>query len=43
MTPEQYRRAGELYHAAMELAPEAPADFRAGACRGDETLRGRIR
>jgi hypothetical protein len=26
MTPEQYRRAGELYHAALELAPEARAD-----------------
>lgn len=42
MTAEQYRRIGELYHAALELAPEARMDFLAGACGGDETLRGEV-
>ncbi len=42
MKPEQYRRVGELYHAAMDLAPEARADFLAGACGGDETLRRQV-
>jgi Tol biopolymer transport system component len=42
MTPEQYRRVGELYHAAMELAPEVRADFLSGACGGDEELRREI-
>ncbi len=42
MTPEQYRRVGELYHAAMELAPEARVDFLAGACGGDDELRREV-
>ncbi|HEV2665411.1 MAG TPA: serine/threonine protein kinase, partial [Blastocatellia bacterium] len=42
MTPEQYRRVGELYHAAMELAPEARVDFLAEACGGDATLRREV-
>jgi serine/threonine protein kinase len=39
MTPEQYRRIGELYHAAMELEPEARPDFLVGACGGADELR----
>src|SRR5262245_37308405 len=42
MTPEQYRRVGELYHTAMELAPEDREDFLAGACGGDEELRREV-
>jgi len=42
MTPEQYRRVGELYHAAMELATEARVDFLAGACGSDDELRREV-
>ncbi len=42
MTSEQYRRVGELYHAAMELAPEARVDFLAGACGEDDELRREV-
>jgi serine/threonine protein kinase len=42
MTPEQYRRVGELYHAAMELAPEARQDFLIKACGGDDELRREV-
>src|SRR5262249_2055301 len=42
MTPEQYRRIGELYHAAMELEPEARVDFLAGACGSDDELRREV-
>jgi hypothetical protein len=38
-TSEQYRRVGELYHAAMELAAEARSDFLAGACGDDVDAR----
>jgi eukaryotic-like serine/threonine-protein kinase len=39
MTPEQYRRVGEIYHGAMELAPEDREDFLAEACGSDDELR----
>src|SRR5262245_19666874 len=42
MTSEQYLRVGELYHAAMELAPEAWVDFLAGACGSDDELRREV-
>src|SRR5438876_5613673 len=42
MTPEQYQRAGELYYAAAELAPEARAGFLAEACGGEEELRREV-
>src|SRR5262245_50696761 len=42
MTPEQYRRVGELYHAAMELAPETQPAFLAGACGDDAELRREV-
>jgi eukaryotic-like serine/threonine-protein kinase len=38
MTPERYRRIGELYHSALELAPGERPPFLAGACGGDEEL-----
>ena len=42
MTPEQYQRIGELYHAALELAPEARPAFLASACGGDDELRREV-
>ncbi len=42
MTPEQYRRVGDIYDAAMELAPEARAGFLAGACGGNDELRREV-
>ena len=42
MTSEQYLRVGELYHAAMELAPEARVEFLAGACGSDDELRREV-
>ena len=42
MTPEQYRRVGELYHAASELAPEARLDFLIQACDGENDLRREV-
>src|SRR5205085_3229632 len=38
MTPERYRRIGELYHSALELAPDERPPFLAQACGGDEEL-----
>jgi len=42
MTPEQYERVGDLFDAAMELAPDARPDFLARACDGDDELRGEV-
>src|SRR2546428_11760102 len=42
MSSEQYERGGELYHAALELAPEARADFLVEACGGEEELRREV-
>jgi len=42
MTSEQYRRVGEIYHGAMELAPEDRADFLARACGDDDELRREV-
>jgi TolB-like protein/predicted Ser/Thr protein kinase/Flp pilus assembly protein TadD len=42
MTPEQYRRVGELYDAATSLTPEARRAFLNDACAGDETLRHEV-
>ncbi|MEK6284837.1 MAG: protein kinase [Acidobacteriota bacterium] len=39
MTPERYQKAGHLYHAALEIEPEARAAFLDGACGSDEELR----
>src|SRR5262245_20391555 len=39
MTSEHYRRVGDLYHAAMELAPETRVDFLVSACGDDVALR----
>jgi eukaryotic-like serine/threonine-protein kinase len=42
MTPEQHRRIGELYHAALELAPEARPGFLAVACADADELRREV-
>ena len=39
MTPERHQKAGNLYHAALEIEPEARAAFLDGACGSDEELR----
>src|SRR5438093_1623847 len=42
MSSEQYERVGEIYHAALELEPEARAGFLAEACGGEEELRREV-
>jgi Tol biopolymer transport system component len=42
MTPERYKQVGELYRAALELAPEQRAAFLAEACGDDEALRQEV-
>jgi serine/threonine-protein kinase len=42
MTPERYKAVGQLYRAALELAPEQRAAFLAEACGADEALRQEI-
>jgi serine/threonine-protein kinase len=39
MTPERWRQIEQLYHAALERAPEERTAFLAAACAGDEALR----
>jgi len=39
MTPEQYEKIGQLFHAAMELPPERRAAFLSGACSDAELRR----
>jgi eukaryotic-like serine/threonine-protein kinase len=42
MTPERYQKAGHLYHAVLEIEPEARAAFLEGACGGDAELRREV-
>jgi serine/threonine protein kinase/tetratricopeptide (TPR) repeat protein len=42
MTPERYRRIGDLYHAAMELEPRRRDAFLDEASAGDEALRQEV-
>lgn len=39
MTPERYQQIGQLYHAALELGPQARRAFLDRECAGDEELR----
>jgi|GEM_PF-282167 len=39
MTPQQYERLTELFHAALEIAPDERAAFLAQVCDGDVDLR----
>ena len=38
MTPEQYRKAGEIYHAALALPADRRAEYVQQACGGDADL-----
>src|SRR5262245_33294965 len=42
MTPEQWEKIGQFYHAALELAPAERADFLARVCAGDEAMRREV-
>jgi serine/threonine protein kinase len=42
MTPEGWRRVDELYHRALDQAPDERAAFLEGACGGDESLRREV-
>ena len=42
MTPERHQQIGQLYHAALELAPTERAAFLAQACAGDKSLRSEV-
>ncbi len=42
MTPERYQRIGQLFDAALELAPEQRAAFLAQACSADMALRAEV-
>src|SRR5687768_1770432 len=42
MTPEQYQRVGQLFHAALEVGPDSRIAFVTGACGGDEALRQEV-
>jgi serine/threonine protein kinase/Tfp pilus assembly protein PilF len=42
MTPKRWEEIGEVYHAALELAPEERAGFLEQACAGDEELRREV-
>ena len=38
MTPESWRRAGELFHQALDIAPTDRARWIENACEGDAEL-----
>jgi Tol biopolymer transport system component len=42
VTSEQFLRVGELYHAALELVPEARAGFLSEACVGEDEIRREV-
>ena len=42
MTPERYRKAGEIYHEALALTPDRRAEFLRHACGDDEDLRREV-
>ncbi len=42
MTPERYERIGELFDAALDLAPDDRDGYLSQACAGDETLRAEV-
>ncbi len=42
MTPERWEHIDNLFHAALERAPEERAGFLAQACRGDDDLRNEV-
>ena len=42
MTPEQWQRIEDLYHAAYARPPADRAAYLAEACRGDDALRRQV-
>jgi eukaryotic-like serine/threonine-protein kinase len=42
MSPERYQQASHLYHAALEIEPEARAAFLDRACGADQELRSEL-
>lgn len=42
MTPERWKKAKEIFHAALERAPEDRSAFLADACDGDQSLRREV-
>src|SRR2546423_3913982 len=42
MSPEQWQQVKEIFHAALERAPEERAAFLAEACRGHDSLRREV-
>jgi predicted ATPase/serine/threonine protein kinase len=42
MTPEQYEKVGQLFHAALELPRERRSSFLSGACGADVALRQEV-
>jgi serine/threonine-protein kinase len=42
MTPERYRKAGEIYHDALALTPERRTEFLQRACGDDDDLRREV-
>src|SRR5215216_6725883 len=42
MTPERWQQIKGLFHSALARLPDQRADFLAGACAGDETLRREV-
>jgi serine/threonine protein kinase len=42
MTPEQYKRIGDLYHEALAREPDERVAYLAEACAGDEELRRQV-
>ena len=42
MDPERYQKAGDLYHAALELAPEDRTAFLEQSCGSDVDLRREV-
>ena len=42
MSPERWRRVEDLFHAALERAPEQRQAFLDGACNGDTELRRQV-
>ena len=42
MNAEQYQKAGQLFHAALDLPRGEPLTFLHGACGGDEELRHQV-
>ena len=42
MTPERWRKVGEIFHAALEQPPEQQKAYVESACAGDAELRAEV-